>query len=269
MSETALAESPRSPRPAGDGAALLALVLALIATGFLMFISPVRVCSFDETTETCVIQWGMVSRALAVIAPGLLVSAVPVIGLRARRRVLLRTSAAIVLGIMSLGGLLVPPGFLLLPSAVAMSISALQARRSRTGRRAGRILTWISLALTVAAGVTLLFVSAGESCVTRATSVGAPQAEAVCTPTTLLESEGTGVIGILLVPVALAAVPVAAARYRSARALRALSAVVLMTLSLLGMLSIGILYVPASLAMVAAASFEDREEPLVPQPLTE
>lgn len=270
MSETGLAESPRSSRSAGDGAAVLALVLSLIATAFLMFISPVRACSFDGTSETCVIQWDIVWRALAVVAPGVLVSAVPVVALRSRRAALLRTSAAIVLGIVGLGGFLIPLGFLFLPSAVAMSVSALQARRTgRTGGRAGRVLAWISLALAVAAGVTLLFIYGGETCVSRATPVGAPGAETVCTSTTLLESQGPGVIGILLVPIVLALVPVAAGRHRSARALRVLSAVVLMILALLGMLSIGILYVPAVLAMVAAASFDDAAGRLGPEPVAE
>ena len=262
MSEGLLTEAG-SPRrtSAGDGAAILALVLAVVAAAFLMLISPVRTCSFDGTTETCVFQWDMVFGALAVAAPGIVASAAPVVALRSRRAVGLRTSAAVVLGIVALVGFLIPPGLLFLPSTVAMAVSAVHARRGgRTGGRAGRVAAWISLLLTVVAGLVLLFISSGERCVTRSgAGVGAGESGTICSSTTLLESQGPGVIGILLVPVAIAAIPVAAGRHRSARALRAISAAVLMSFTLLGSFSIGLFYVPAVLAMVAAASFEDSE----------
>lgn len=230
--------------------------LAVVAAAFLMLISPVRVCSFEGTTERCIIQWDVVFRALAVAAPGLVASAAPVVALRSRRAATVRAWAAVVLWILSVAGFLLPPGLLFLPSAVAMSASAIGARRVNSRARAGRILAWISLALTVGAGVALLFIASGERCVTRGgAGIGAGEAGTVCSSTTLLESEGSSVIGILLIPVAIATVPVVAARHRSAGALRAISAILLMAFALLGMFSIGLFYIPAMLGMVAAASF--------------
>jgi hypothetical protein len=263
MSDAVLTDDPRSVRNSpGDGAAILALVLAFVAVAFLMFISPVRACSFDGTTESCVIQWDVVSKALAVAAPGLIASAAPVVGLRSQRAVVLRTSAAVVLGTVAMTGVLLPPGLLFLPSTVAMSLSAVQAKRATPSRgRIGHVLAWVSLSLTVIAAMTLLFISSGERCVTRSgAGVGAGESGTSCSSTTLLESQGPGVIGILLVPVAIAALPVAAGRHKSARVLRAISATVLLGFALLGMLSIGLFYLPATLAMVAAASLEGGEK---------
>jgi hypothetical protein len=138
-----------------------------------------------------------------------------------------------------------------------MWVSVTQAREGRPNPgSAARVVAAVSLALAITAAVALLFMSSGERCISRAGS-GQPETT-VCSSTTLLESQGSGVIGILIVPVALAGVPVLAGRHRNARALRAICAAVLLGFVLLGLFSIGLFFVPSMLAMVVAASLEDR-----------
>jgi hypothetical protein len=239
----------------GRGAALLALLLAGVATAFLLFVSGIWVCG----DGICRLDLGTSLRVLVVVAPGLLASCLPVAFSRSPRIASIRLSAAITLAIIALAGLVVAPGLLFLPSAVAMSIAAAHSRGPAGPRRqrTAFVLTVASLVLTLGAGTALLFLATGERCVSRSVTTGRGDIEVsptTCESTTLLESQGTGVIGILLIPVAIAAFPLLLSATSKVRLARGASAAVLFGFALLGMFSIGLFYVPAALAMVGAAS---------------
>jgi hypothetical protein len=224
-----------------------------------LFVSGIWVCSGGPAASTCRLDLSTVLRVLLVAAPGLLASGLPVAFSRSPRVGSMRLSAAITLVIIALAGLVVAPGLLFLPSAVAMSIAAAHSRGSFGPRRqrAAFVLTVASLVLTLSAGTALLFLASGERCVSRSVTTGRGDVEVsptTCERTTLLESQGTDVIGILLVPVAIAAFPLVLSATSKVRLARAASAALLFGFALLAMFSIGLFYVPAALAMVAAAS---------------
>lgn len=253
--------TPVQHQDAGRGAALLALLLSLVATAFLMLVSSVWVCADDASTITCRLDASTLMRVVLVAAPGLIASGIPVFLSRSQRVASIRLWCAIALVIIALAGLAIPPGLLFLPSAVAMSISAAQSRGPAAPRRqgAGFALTVASLVLALAAGTALLFLASGQGCVARSVTTGRGEIEATpttCEPTTLLESQGTEVVWILLIPIAFAAFPLLMSATSKVRLARATSATLLFGFALLGMFSIGLFYVPAALLMVAAASVQ-------------
>jgi hypothetical protein len=69
----------------------------------------------------------------------------------------------------------------------------------------------------------------------------------------LIETEGLSVLIVLLVPVVIAAVPLLF-RYTSAQAARIVAAVLMAIGVVLAMMSIGIFYVPALIALIVAAA---------------
>ena len=74
------------------------------------------------------------------------------------------------------------------------------------------------------------------------------------TQRTLVASEGPSVLGLLAVPVLVAAIPVLARRTRRAREARIGTAVALLVCAALGAMTVGVAYLPAvALAIVAAA----------------
>jgi len=197
--------------------------------------------------------------AVPVVVAGLLATIGPVALLRSWLAPGARAGAALLLVLVSIAGFVAAPaGNLFLPSAVAMSASALQVRRTNVpvGRAAWRA-TIAAIALALAAAAALLFVPFGTICTAEARPVGEPQAEPVCEPgPTLMATEGPGVIGLLAIPAIHAAVPVAAGRRRPAQPLRAVSALLLTAFSIVGIFSVGLFFVPAALAMVMAASLD-------------
>jgi hypothetical protein len=102
------------------------------------------------------------------------------------------------------------------------------------------------LALTTSFVLALVPLGTSESCASTGTS------PAVCstTHTTLLDTEGSSVLGILAVPAAVAAIGVA----RPARAVLRAVAVLLTIATVLGAMSIGVFYVPTVLAAWLAAA---------------
>jgi hypothetical protein len=104
----------------------------------------------------------------------------------------------------------------------------------------------LSLAWTIAAGALLAFIPTGEVSESGASSDGT---YARTYHQTLVQSEGRSILVLLAVPVVFAAIG-AFARGRAALPARAVSAWLLGVGCLLGLLSIGLFYVPAFVLMV-------------------
>ena len=113
---------------------------------------------------------------------------------------------------------------------------------------------WAALAWAVAIGVAWLLVPAGTS---TSTSTAVSSDGTVVTETshpTLLASEGAGVLVPLAVPVVVAGAAVAAGRSRRARGVRLAAGGLLLAGCLVALLSVGLFYVPAGVALVVAGS---------------
>ncbi|MFE7408045.1 hypothetical protein [Isoptericola sp. NPDC057559] len=74
------------------------------------------------------------------------------------------------------------------------------------------------------------------------------------TTATLAQVNGPGILVVLALPVVVAALPLLARRARGFLALRVTTAVLLVLMTLLGALSVGILFAPAAVAAVVAAA---------------
>ena len=122
---------------------------------------------------------------------------------------------------------------------------ALSARRADDG------LLLTAFALMLAASLYLLFAPIGTSESSSTTSTGVEVTEV--THPTLVENEGAGVVALLLIPPAIAAVPILAEQRRDRPGVRVAVAIVMLVLCFLGLLSIGIFYVPGTLALMVAA----------------
>ncbi|HET7655355.1 MAG TPA: hypothetical protein VFK42_20155 [Acidimicrobiales bacterium] len=105
---------------------------------------------------------------------------------------------------------------------------------------------------TVVAGAVLAFAPFGESSTTSAASDGTSSV-VTTTRESLLEHEGASVLVVLAVPVVLTAGGWAAARRRWRPGVVA-SAIVLTVGVVLALLSVGAFYLPATIAMVVAAT---------------
>ncbi len=117
---------------------------------------------------------------------------------------------------------------------------------SQTTDRARRWnLAAVALAALTATGVALLPLS-------TSVSENGVTGETVTTHPSLLDNEGPGLIIILLVPVALVALPLLIRNERAARVTRIAIVVVLLVLVILGALSIGIFFVPTLVMMIAS-----------------
>jgi hypothetical protein len=119
----------------------------------------------------------------------------------------------------------------------------------------------LSFALAVAAsGFALLAPTGTEEEATEAVPEGTPPVEVVVETrsTSLLEQirageEDAGILVWLVVPIAIAAVPIALAGSRFRRAATASAAALLLAFSFVAGFSIGLFYLPSALAMLAAA----------------
>lgn len=118
----------------------------------------------------------------------------------------------------------------------------------RAGRlsRVKRLLQWLTLILTVAASVLLAFlpVYSGVTSDSNGTSTE--------TSATLVQVNGSSVIVVLAIPIAISLLPLFA-RGRAWQPLSIIAAILLGFAVFLGMLSIGIFFVPAMIVEVAAA----------------
>lgn len=104
---------------------------------------------------------------------------------------------------------------------------------------------------TLVAGAVLAFVPFGDSSMTTASSEGT--SVTTTTRESLLEHEGASVLVVLAVPVVLTLAGWLAARRRW-RAGVVASAIVLTVGVVLALLSVGVFYLPAAIAMVVAAT---------------
>ena len=114
--------------------------------------------------------------------------------------------------------------------------------------RTTRILAWAAVAWTVLVGLALLVVPMGTS-----VAVASNGSEVVTTTSheTLLEQEGTSVVAVLLVPVALALAG-AFGHGPTVRRRRIAAGSALAVACVLGAMSLGIFYVPAAAALLTA-----------------
>jgi hypothetical protein len=123
-------------------------------------------------------------------------------------------------------------------------------------RRGHRVLLFAPLVLAVAAAAVLLVIPTGraESCF-----VGIGE-ETVCSSrsTTLPETEGWDVLGLLAIPVVLAGAPLMLGSTRLRRPALVVSSALLLVFAALGAASIGLFYLPAAVAMVVAAVLDAR-----------
>ena len=83
------------------------------------------------------------------------------------------------------------------------------------------------------------------------------------TQRTLLASEGASVLGVLAVPVLVAAIPLAASGTRRSRQARIGAAIALGLCVVLGAMTVGVAYVPATMLAIVAASRDQR--PTLPE----
>ena len=115
---------------------------------------------------------------------------------------------------------------------------------------------WAALAWAVVMGVAWLLLPAGTS--TSSTSTAVNSDGTVVTETSqqqsLLASEGPGVLVPLSVPVLVAGAGVVAGRSRQARAVRLAAGGLLLAACLVALLSVGLFYVPAGVALIVAGS---------------
>jgi len=139
-------------------------------------------------------------------------------------------------------------GVALMSNAARLAIRTTAHRRRPWSARTTSALAWAAVAWTVAVALVLLVAPMGTS-----VSVASNGSETVTTTShpTLLETEGAGVIVILLVPVVLA-VAGAVGRGSTARRRRIVAGSVLTGACVLGAMSIGFFFVPAAAALLAA-----------------
>jgi hypothetical protein len=143
--------------------------------------------------------------------------------------------------------LLTYAGMVLVLCSAVLAVRATAHRRRPWSGRTTSALAWAAVAWTVATALVLLVAPMGTT--VSASSNGSDTVTTTTHPS-LLETEGSGVVVILLVPVALAlagALGRAAARQR-----RIVAGSVLTVFCLLGAMSIGIFFVPAAAALLAA-----------------
>lgn len=116
----------------------------------------------------------------------------------------------------------------------------------------GMAAAWASLLLAFAASAAFVFLPT----TTRVTETApGPASPPVTTTThqTLLEHEGTSVLVVLAVPVAVAALGAVAGAAHGGGLARVFSAFLLWAFTALGAASVGLFYAPAALAMTVAA----------------
>ena len=126
------------------------------------------------------------------------------------------------------------------------------SRDGRTGGSPGARLAQVSFALAVVASVVLLVAPLGTS----VESVPAGQSPETTNVShhSLLDSEGWTVAIVLAIPVVVSGFPVLIGSRRGSRPARIASAVLLSAFVLVGLLSIGIFYLPVAATMVASAA---------------
>jgi len=125
-----------------------------------------------------------------------------------------------------------------------------------TSARVGRLMLLLPLLLAGIAAVVLLVFPTGRY---ESGSAG-PGGVSVQTTgsTTLVQSDGWGVLVPLSIPVVIAGVPLALSRTRWRRGALVAASVLLVIFVVLGAASVGLFYLPAAVATVAAAIVDAR-----------
>ena len=123
---------------------------------------------------------------------------------------------------------------------------------------AATVAAWVAHALAWAAGLWLAFGPVYQGASTTASAPGEPPGETVRFTSTLIEQNGLWVVPLLLAPIVLTAVALLALRLTNDRQVvrRVLlwgPATLLLGFCVLGIFSIGILYLPAALALLVTA----------------
>jgi len=139
-------------------------------------------------------------------------------------------------------------GVALMSYAAVLGVRATAHRRRPWSGRTTSALAWAAVAWTVAMALVLLVAPTGTR--VSVASNGSQTVTATSHPT-LLETEGAGVVVVLLVPVVVALAG-AAGRGAAARQRRIVAGSVLTAACLLGAASIGVFFVPAAAALLAA-----------------
>jgi hypothetical protein len=139
-------------------------------------------------------------------------------------------------------------GLALMSHAGVLAARATAHRRRPWSDRTTGALAWAAVAWAGLAALALLVAPAGTS-----VTVASNGSETVTTTShpSLLETEGAGVVGILLVPVVVALAG-AAGRGVAARQRRIVCGSVLSVACVVGAMSIGVFFVPAAVALLAA-----------------
>jgi len=119
----------------------------------------------------------------------------------------------------------------------------------------------VTLALTLAgfvvAALLPMYAESTESTSTDPVT-GVEATTTTDTTATLVQVNGPGVLVVLAVPVAVAVLPLLARRVGAFFALRVTTAVLLVAMSVLGGLSVGMLFAPAAVVAVVAAALPGR-----------
>jgi hypothetical protein len=125
----------------------------------------------------------------------------------------------------------------------------------QSGRRAslGWKLSLIATFLAVAGAVAVVFLPLAQSVSQEATVPGEEAADPVVTRTSLFEDQGWRVVFIAAIPVALAALTLPFREGPAARVARGGAAGLLTIFFVLGLISIGIFFIPAAVVMWVAA----------------
>lgn len=124
-------------------------------------------------------------------------------------------------------------------------------------RPTGRpVLLLLPVVLALLAAVVLLVIPTGREESVSISSTG--EITRHSRSTTLVQSDGWSVLVPLAVPVAIAGVPLALRRTRWRRGALVAASVLLLAFVVAGLLSIGVYYLPAAVAMVMAAIVDGR-----------
>jgi hypothetical protein len=131
------------------------------------------------------------------------------------------------------------------------------ARMDAVARPAGRpVLLLLPFVLALLAVVLLLVIPTGREESVSISSTG--EITRHSRSTTLVQSDGWSVLVPLAVPVAIAGVPLALRRTRWRRGALVAASVLLLAFVVAGLLSIGVYYLPAAVAMETAAIVDGR-----------
>lgn len=127
------------------------------------------------------------------------------------------------------------------------------------------ISAWVAHALAWAAGIYFVFAPVYQGVSATSSMPGEPAGEVTRHTTTLLEVNGLWVLWLLFIPILLSGLALLAIRFTDAgqarrKALLWAPALALLALCVVGILSIGLFYLPTALALLVAAIAGSRKD---------